>query len=86
MLKTYSIPVFHTVYADKAQTMLMMTVFDTLFKSNISFCVVKRDDFCPEDIYLMSYGDIEQSEIDTIFNDVADMYCEDKSIKHIFLE
>ena len=86
MQKSYSIPVFHTVYADKAQTMLMMTVFDTLFKSNISFCVVKRDDFSPEDIYLMRYGEIAQSEIDTILDDINDIYCEDKSIKHIWLE
>lgn len=86
MQKSYSIPVFHIVYADNAQSMLMMTVFDTLYKSNISFCVVKRDDFSPEDIYVMRYGDIEQCEVDSILDDIADIYGEDKSIRHICLD
>ena len=81
--RTYIPPVFHIVQANDEQKKVMQTVFTTLERSNIDFCIVKNDEARENELVIDSFGNLDLNERKDILAEVVEIYRKGKNIRRI---
>lgn len=80
---TYSVPVLHIVNANKTEINTVFTVLETLIKSNICCCIVRRDDEDKSHVFIDVMGNVPHAEVKQIFHEVIQHYEHDKTVSRI---
>ena len=80
---SYRVPVFHIVNANKTEINTVFTVLETLIKSNICCCIVRRGDEEKTHLFIDVMGNVPHAEVKQIFHEVIQHYQSDETVSRI---